>query len=234
MPKEVTFNNLFNNVVTNRLAAKQLIRLANSNLFVLDKGWYCVLVEFQHSKWSNGIYLNVGVDFNFYPRDYFLFGHAVKETNFTAFSDEKQLAEIFHSLCDMAIWEVENLTHKFSTIIAAKRMLDADLDVWSYYEKAILTALTGDFTKAIKYIQRKVSPISYDNDKWELLGFAKDVQDWLTNETTFAYQISALVNSCRAMKNLPAVGAIAFDLDLPKKRINFLNNVGRFLGLNKA
>ena len=233
MPREENYSGLLRQIVLDRLVPKNILPHADGNLFVLDRGWYCILVEFQNSQWSNGIYLKIGVDLNFYPRDYFLFGYVKKETNFTVFSDEKQLGEILHSLCDMALWEVNVLDQKFKDLLTAKRTLDAGIDVWSYYEKGILTALTGNFEKARNYIRKKVSPRSYDSEKWELVGFAKDMLTWMDDEAHFAQHTINLVNKCRELKKMPFFGHPQLNLIYRKKNSSLLSTLKKLFSFAK-
>ena len=53
-----------------------------SRVWINDRGWHIILVEFQPSSGAQGTYLNVGVCFNNYPRDYFSFDLGGRTTEF--------------------------------------------------------------------------------------------------------------------------------------------------------
>jgi len=114
------------------------VQQGQSRTFLYDKGWFTIIIEFQPSSLSKGTCLNSGVDFNFYPRDYFAFGYGYRETGFEEFNDEEQFNKLVNELCDLTIKRVQQLDQKFTDIWTALKT----------FEKEKLTTL-GDYMKLL-------------------------------------------------------------------------------------
>jgi len=75
-------NKLLKTIVRDRLKPHGIIQKGNSRFFFKDKDWYMIGIEFQPSGFGIGTYLNIGVDFHFYPRGYFAFSHEYRQKEF--------------------------------------------------------------------------------------------------------------------------------------------------------
>jgi hypothetical protein len=102
MTTQIDYNKLLKNIAKERLKPHGIIQYGKSRTFLLDKTWYVIIIEFQPSSFSKGTYLNIDIDFNFYPRDYFAYTLGNRESKFEEFESEEllQLLEIEYTNLD--------------------------------------------------------------------------------------------------------------------------------------
>jgi hypothetical protein len=121
---EATFdhNKLLKKIASEKLLPHGIVQEGKSRNFLYDNGWWIIIVEFQPSSFSKGTYLNIGVDFNFYPKDYFAFTYGYREKGFESAKDEKQFEQLIGEYCDYTIAKVEELKVKFQDVYSAIRI----------------------------------------------------------------------------------------------------------------
>lgn len=207
MTTQIDHNKLLKKIAKEQLKAYGIFQKGQSRIFLYDKVWYTIVIEFQPSSWSKGTYLNIGVDFNFYPRDYFAFGYGYRETGFEEFKDEEQFAKLVNDLCDLTIKRVQELESKFQDIWTALKTADKEKgnDTWRIYEVAVLNALTLNFDKAEKQF-KKVSKEKCEYD-WEIerKSTAEEFLNWIQDKSTFLDNIKKLIHKTRELKRLPDI-----------------------------
>jgi len=205
MTTQIDHNKLLKKIAKERLKPCGIFQHGQSRTFLYDKGWFTIVIEFQSSSYSKGTYLNIGVDFNFYPRDYFAFGYGYRETGFIEFRDEEQFAKLVNDLCELAIKRVEELNLKFIDIWTALKTADKEKekDIWRIYEVAVLNALTSNFDKAIKLL-KQVSKTKCEHD-WEIE--RKEMVDkllgWIQESPKSLDKIKNVISETRQLKKLP-------------------------------
>src|SRR5688572_28994140 len=96
-------NKAIRETARNKFKGLGLKQNGQSRLWYLLGDYYTILIEFQPSSWSTGTYLNVGVDFNWYIRDYFAFEFGYRLSDFKSLQDEKKFEEELERLCDLAV-----------------------------------------------------------------------------------------------------------------------------------
>lgn len=141
----IDHNNLLKKLVKDELKSLGIIQKGNSRTFLFDKGWATIIIEFQPSSHSKGTYLNVGIDFNFYPRDYFVFSFGYREKDFVPMEDEKQFSQLCLELCDHAKKRVNELNELFFNPKKGCKTLrkTKSKDSWQLLDISILQILTG-------------------------------------------------------------------------------------------
>ncbi len=207
MTTQIDHNKLLKKIAKERLKPYRIFQQGQSRTFLYDKGWLTIVIEFQPSSYSKGTYLNIGVDFNFYPRDYFAFVYGYRETGFEEFRDEEQFAKLVNDLCDLTIKRVEELDRKFIDIWTALKTADKEKadDTWRIYEVAVLNILTSNFDKARKQLfQVSKTKCEYDYEI-ERKKVADELLDWLQERPADLDKIENLINKTRQLKKLPTV-----------------------------
>ena len=207
MTIEFDHNKLLKKLAKERLKPFGIFQQGQSRTFLYDKGWFTIVIEFQPCSWSKGTYLNIGVDFNFYPRDYFAFGYGYREKGFEEFKDEEQFNKLVNELCDLTIKRVQELDQKFQDIWTALKTVDKDKgeDTWRLYEVAILNAMASDFEKARKqFKQMSKEKCLYE---WEIerKQVIDELINWTNDSPVFLDNIKILINKTRQLKKLPTM-----------------------------
>lgn len=205
MTTQIDHNKLLKNIAKERLKPCGILQQGQSRKFLYDRGWFIIVIEFQPSSWSKGTYLNIGVDFNFYPRDYFAFSYGYREKGFEEFKDEEQFTKLMNELCDLTIKRVKELDQKFADIWTALKTVDKENenDTWRIYEIAILNALASNFEKARKQLEQ-VSKTKCEYD-WEIerKKLADELLEWLQENPMSLDKIKSLITETRQLKKLP-------------------------------
>lgn len=207
MTTQIDHNKLLKKIAKERLKPYGIYLQGQSRTFLYDKGWFTIVIEFQPSTYSKGTYLNIGVDFNFYPRDYFAFGYGYREKGFEEFTDEEQFVRLVNDLCDLTIKRVQELDRKFQDIWTALKTVDKEKgeDTWRLFEVAVLNALISNFDKARKLL-RQVSKTKCEYD-WEIerKKLVNELLEWLQESPASLEKIENIINQTRQLKKLPEV-----------------------------
>ena len=207
MTTQIDHNKLLKKIAKERLKPCGIIQQGQSRTFFYDKGWFTIVIEFQPSSWSKGTYLNIGVDFNFYPRDYFAFVYGYREKGFEEFKDEEQFNKIVNELCELTIKRVQQLEQKFIDVWTALKIAEKEKggDTWRIYELAVLNILTSNFYKARKQLLQVSKTKCEYNWEMERKKVADELIDWLQERPANLDKIENLINKTRQLKKLPTV-----------------------------
>lgn len=210
MIENIDHNKLLKKIVKERLKPFGIFQKGQSRTFLYDKGWYTIIIEFQPSSFSKGTFLNVGIDFNFYPRDYFTFNFGYRENGFEQFNSEKQFTKLCNKLCELAVKKVKELDIKFLNLSIALNTLNTEnsSDTWMLFDKAILNVLNDNYEQAKKIlneIQERECEYDYEFERKEtvnkLLLNSNATDDLLRN-------VETLIIQTRDLKKLPALTSL--------------------------
>lgn len=205
MTTQIDHNKLLKKIAKERLEPYGVFQSGQSRIFLLDKVWF--VIEFQPSSFSKGTYLNVNVDFNFYPRDYFAYSYGNRETGFEEFENEEQFGKLVNELCDLSIERVQDLELKFIDFRTALKTIKKEKvdGAWDLYENGFLNILNGNFNKALKQLS-KVSREKCRYDwEFERKKLTEDLIDWLKERPTNLDKINNLITETRRSKKLPTI-----------------------------
>lgn len=157
-------------VTKERLSVHGLKQKGQSRMWYFPGDYYLILVEFQPSSWDTGTYLNVGLDFNWYPQDYFSFSFGHRISDFKKLTSEDQFENEIIKLCDLALKKVVEFKGIFGDLkTAGDKLVKLHTDKrndWEKFHIGLAYALGGHKSKAIDYL-KKVSGDSYQLN-WEL------------------------------------------------------------------
>lgn len=132
-------------------------RKGQSRTFYDDNCWFTTIVEFQPNSREKGTFLNVGVNFNWYDKDYFSFDIGNRESDFVEFRDEKQFESEIEKLCKLALEKVTSYREHFKTLNTAREKICksefASDSLWGNYHKGIVSGLIGDFNSTKIYYE---------------------------------------------------------------------------------
>lgn len=98
---------LINKAARDLLKPIGVFRKGQSRIWLDDNGWWVTIVEFQPSRWSKGTYLNVGVCWQWYPKDDYSFDLGYREHDFVEFENESNFSFQVSALVNKAkecIW----------------------------------------------------------------------------------------------------------------------------------
>ncbi len=199
----------------------------NSRTFLLDKDWFTVVIEFQPSSWSKGTYLNMGVDFHFYPRNYLTFSFENRHKGFESFENENQSTIVINELCDFIISKSRKTENKFYDIQTALYTLKKieTSDLWLKYNVAVLYALNGKMDLSKKYfveISAQKCEFEWENKRKKLVD---EMIEWTTNDKLFLDNMKLIINKTRELKKLPIVSLENLTKKSDKSLLSFIRNI---------
>jgi hypothetical protein len=224
MEKAFDHNRLLKKIAKDRLTPHGIVQDGKSRTFLFDNGWWTIVIEFQSSSWSKGSYLNIGVDFNFFPRDHFAFTYGHRENGFEEAKDETHFAKIIDDYCNFTIKKVNELKGKFRDVWTATKTFkkQVDDDPWDFFELGILYGLSGNLSKAKKYLQKVAKEKCEHAFEFERQELVLKILTWLDSDEVFMTGVKQLINRARQLKKLPFV-----QLDDVRER---KNGIGREFG----
>ena len=207
MTTQIDHNKVLKKIAKERLKPYGIFQQGQSRTFLYDKGWFTIVIEFQPSSYSKGTYLNIGVDFNFYPRDYFAFGYGYREKGLDEYIDEEQFRKSVNDLCDLTIKRVQELDLKFQDIWTALKTAEKEKgdDTWRLYEVAILNAMTSNFEKAKKQLNQVSNEKCEYNWEIQRKQLTDELINWTFDSPTFLENIKNLITQTRQLKKLPTM-----------------------------
>lgn len=131
-------------------------RKGRSRIWLLDRDWWTVVVEFQPSGWTKGSYLNVAAHWLWSSSGHLSFDHGHRVDGFIEFESLDQFAPAARRMAESAAVEAERLTGLFSSIEATAAELivqqecraDRTHGGWPEYNAAIAAGLAGMLPKA--------------------------------------------------------------------------------------
>ena len=191
-------------------------RRGQSRFWSADHGFWQIGIEFQPSGWSKGSYLNVGVQWLWYPKPYFTFDAGYRVADFVTFVDEVQFAPEADRLAARAAEEVRVLRERFHSLPAIAHHLETTPPhhntAWAVYHVAVAAGLAGDVLKAHNLFDRLLKELADRNRPEQQRAVAERLVSCVSDTAAYRRAVLALVEECRALQRL-APGPI--DLDDP-------------------
>lgn len=180
-------------------------RTGQSRFWSADHGFYQIGIEFQPSGWSKGSYLNVGVQWLFYPKPHFTFDTGYRTADFVPFVDEAQFAPEADRLAAHAAGKVQKLRARFHSLAAVAHHLEAEPlggTGWPTYYAAVAAGLVGDNNKARAFFDNIPMPTQ---DEWcqQRRIIAMQLASCLGDMTAYRGAALALIGKSRALQKLP-------------------------------
>lgn len=192
-----------------RLALKPVgvKRKGQSRVWLDDNGWWITVIEFQPSSWSKGTYLNVGVNFQWYPKEYFSFDIGYRETGFVEYKSDEQFEPKAQELAELAKSKVLEIREQFSSQKSVKEYVISSLQnhrptLWGEFHQGMSCVLAKDTDEAIFYFNQVLNDPHDAEWSVELKEFtSKLVAQLETGENVFQF-LDEIVNKSRELKKL--------------------------------
>ena len=185
-----------------------------SRTWLDDHGWWVGVVEFQPSAWSKGSYLNVGVCWLWYEKDYFSFDAALGANGsrvepFHQYDGTGAFASSAHLLAQRARDEVLALRDQLSSLRRTSDFLESrsfEKNVWGRYHAGVAAGLMGDSDAASRYFE-KVQSEKLDFDwVYQLKRRTTELLNAAEDKARFRSEIDSIVRRTRELLKLPAIG----------------------------
>jgi|LakMenEpi03Aug12_release.lakeMendotaPanAssembly.Ray.scaffolds.fasta_scaffold559819_1 hypothetical protein len=200
----IDHNKLLTKIAKARFKQTSIRQKGQSRMFLQDNFWYTTLIEFQPSGYDKGTFLNIGVDFNFYPRDHFTFSFGNREKEFIKFESQAQFENAVNSLCELTLKrtsEIQSQLATYSNATATLKKTFNPTNSWQNFDLGIITALSGDKTNAKILLEKVISGncgYEWEKDRKE---FTVKLLDWL-NSDSFNNKINEEIILTRKLKKL--------------------------------
>jgi hypothetical protein len=198
-------NKLIKKIAKERFNALDIFQWKKSRTFLYDKWWYTIVIEFQPSSSSKGTYLNIGVDFNFYPRDSFAFQFGYREKPFESFVNEQQFSKYINKLCDIVIEKIKELDTQFADFKTGLKTLEKEKsnNSWTLYVIGILYALEGNYSKSLEILKKISSEECLTNWQSDRKIIIDKIIFWIEDGSTSSTHLINLIEDTRKLKKLP-------------------------------
>jgi hypothetical protein len=197
---------IINSVARYILKPHGLNRKGQSRIWLDDQGWYTIVVEFQPFGFSQGTCLNVGVNFLWYPQDYFSFDIGYRESSLIDLHDTDQFTSKVERLALLALDKVHNYRESLITLqMARKTILDYTFtseDLWGNYHKGTICGLVGDQIGLCSYYEKLLS-VAHDVP-WanELKVRTRQLMEESIEHSNFVKLIQSYIVESRKLKRL--------------------------------
>jgi len=189
-----------------------IFQKGRSRIWIDDRGWWVVHIEFQPSGFSKGSYLNVGAMWLWHEKDYFTFDDGNDDAGyrigkFVEYVDEKQFRPEVIKLASAAKVEALRLRRKFASIHDAARHLPGQArrneSPWTKLSAAIALGYVGKKLRSrwlFKSIERK-KPVH----DWEvrLKEMARGFAETLDRPDDFQRHVKETICRTRKLLRLP-------------------------------
>ena len=171
-----------------------------------DHGWFTIMVEFQPFKDRQGTGLNVGVDFNWYIKDYPSYSLGGREQDLIVFINEKQFTGEITRLTQMALEKV-NLYRQALTDLESSRQFILKQEfksenLWGSYHKGVISGLTGDIQGMLYYFNRLLSQDLSAPFEKELEETVRTLRSKSNDLTLFRHIIEGFIQESRRLKKI--------------------------------
>lgn len=200
---------IINKVAREILKPIGVLRKGQSRTWFDDNGWWLSVIEFQPSSWSKGTYLNVGVNFQWYPKEHFSFDMGYREAGFIEYETDEQFTPLAKDLAEQAKLKVIETRQKLSSPEAAKNYIIEHYsgqrpNMWANYNQGVACAVAGDKTQSISFLQLVVA--SSHDPEWaiKLKSFTADLISKIESGNDYITYLNQIVTQSRVLKKLEA------------------------------
>lgn len=197
-------NKLLTKIAKSRFKQTDIRQRGQSRRFLQDNFWFTTIIEFQSSGYDKGTYLNIGADFNFYPRENFAFSFGYRENAFIKFENETQFEVEVNKLCDLVIKrtsEIKSQLDNYSNAALILKKAFNTISDWKAFDLGIITALSGDLTNAKIILEKLVGEKCEYQWEIERQEFTTKLLDWL-NSDSFNEKMNEQIILTRKLKKL--------------------------------
>jgi hypothetical protein len=184
-------------------------RKGRSRLWLQDRGWWLVVVEFQPSGWRKGSYLNVAAHWLWSDNGFLSFDVCNRVGGFAEYASDAQFASAALELAENAAVEAQRLTKRFSSIDATATDLVAEEDAtepssgsWSRYNAGMAAGLSGQSAKAAALL----SSVTDDRVKPS----AETMTPLANDPASFQKKVIDLIARQRLALGLPPIEGLRF------------------------
>ena len=189
-----------------------LVRLGRSRQWLDDRGWWTVVVEFQPSGFAKGSFLNIGVMWLWYAKDYWSFdvGHRVEP--FTEFESTEQFKPVAERLADRAARKVGEYREAFPSVHEVAKYLagEASKSVWTAYHAAVSAGIAADVASSTRFFAELARyPATHEWEK-EVQARALALSKHLPDVPAFRAAVTQVVDDSRELHKLPKVHDIRY------------------------
>jgi hypothetical protein len=165
--------------------------------------WHVLVAEFQPSSWSKGSYLNVGVMWLWWSKDYISFDYGFARSKRWASAESPDFLAEARALAAEAAERVGALRAEVGTLRAASRALTQDPALgWPQLHAGIAAGLVGDLTTAARLLDDLARQRGTSDWSRGLIERAGELRELLDDGTTFRDQVVNEIMSCRAALHL--------------------------------
>lgn len=201
-----------------------------SRTWIDDHGWWLIVAEFQPSGFSQGTYLNVGVNWLWWAKKHlsFDYGNRVRWTttmdpiqltdgdrhtnDFVAYQDEHQFDDAVRAVCHVAARRVAELRDLFTDVPSTAQALNAHATTdqgWPSYHAGVAAGLSGDAATARSRLLHVAHGPPTSPWQEELVRDARDLSELLDDHPAFVERVTNTVVQARALLRLePAPGLV--------------------------
>jgi hypothetical protein len=178
-----------------------------------DRSWWLGVVEFQPSSWSKGSYLNVGVSWLWFEKDYVSFDDGGRIKPFSKFEDQTQFAPLADDLARRAGDEVARYRALYPSVSSAARHLAAKepMCLWDRFHAGVACGLAGDVANAKQFLTKLGNTDDPLDWAQKLAALAREYCLSLEDSQGFRRQISDVIRRTRVLLRLREPNEIALD-----------------------
>jgi hypothetical protein len=198
-------------VATQKLKPLGIFQKGQSRIWIDDRVWYSVIIEFQPKHMGRGSFLNIGANFHWYRNEHFSFDLGNRQQEFVEYKNDKQFTEEIEKYCNLVIEQVFEIRDRLSKPLLAKQTIlehtfTSD-DLWGNYHKSIICGLTGDLAQFNRYSYNLLQHENEHDAEWidKLKENMKFLQSKTSDLELFKKEVSGIISETRTLKKLPEI-----------------------------
>jgi len=181
-----------------------------SRTWLDDNGWWISVIEFQPSSWSKGTYLNFGVNWQWYPRDYFSFDFGNTTRGFVEYKTDEQFESEVRELAELAKSKVLEMRDLLATPESAKGYIITSMrgiksTVWGEFHPGIACVRAGDIDGAVPFLKRVIDMLDERDWVLDIKCFTANILSLIESGQDYNLFINDTINESRKLKKLEAI-----------------------------
>ncbi len=201
-------NKLIASIAKSILSSEGIIRKGRSRTWLDDNLWFTTIIEFQPSNWAKGSYLNIGVNFHWYEKDYFSFDIGGRVNKFSEFNTSDSFEAIISKYCEEALIIVkdfrQNLNNPENSLNFITNQVSKET-IWGKYHLAMINGIKGNLVLSKKYFNEI---LNHENSFEWVIKLKRKVEfnlEALASQDEFIELSKDIILKSRAMKKLPQI-----------------------------
>lgn len=192
-------------------------RKGQSRTWLDDNGWWVTVVEFQPSAWAKGTYLNVGVNFQWYPQNHLSFDIGDREAGFVEYKSDEQFGPEAQEFAKLAKAKVLEIREQLCSPKSAKEHVISSFQghrstLWGEFHQGMSCILAKEPNEAISYFSQVVN--NPHDTEWaiELKEFTSKLIALIQSGDDTLLTIQKVVNKSRALKKLEPTNVLLAEI----------------------